>query len=59
MVRFGKRYSLQQLVYRSTTFDDGLTEEHNAAVRVKLLNALLEAEVGQVTLSSELSVREI
>lgn len=48
MERFSKRFSLQQLVYRSVTFDDGISIEHNAAIRVKLVGALLESEVGQV-----------
>ena len=48
MERFSKRFSLQQLVYRSVTFDDGVSLEHNAVIRVKLVGALLESEVGQV-----------
>ena len=49
MDRFGKRYSLEQLLYRSITFQSGLSEKHNAAVRVKLVSALVEAEVGRVS----------
>ena len=52
MVRFGKRYSLEQLLYRSITFDDGINKEHNAAVRVKLVSILMTAEVSQVRVIS-------
>ena len=48
MTRYGKQYSLEQLLYRSITFDDGVSSQHNAAVRVKLVSALMRAEVGQV-----------
>ena len=50
MRRFGKRFSLQQLIYRAITFKDGVTDEHNAAVRVKIVGALMEAEVSQVNI---------
>ena len=49
MRRYGKRFSLEQLMYRAITFDDGLSDEHNAAVRVKIVGALNESEVGQVS----------
>ena len=49
MQRFGKRFSLEQLIYRAITFKNGVTDDHNAAVRVKLVGALMEAEVGQVS----------
>ena len=39
---------MQQLLYRSATFDDGYSEKHNSAVRVKLISSLMESEVGQV-----------
>ena len=48
MERYGKRYTMQQLLYRSVTFDDGYSEKHNEAVRVKLVSAIVESEVGQV-----------
>ena len=48
MSRFGKRFSYEQLLYRAITFDDGINEKHNAAVRLKMVNYLVEAEVGQV-----------
>ena len=48
MRRFGKRFSLEQLLYRAISFDDGVNDDHNAAVRVKIVGALLEAEVSQV-----------
>ena len=49
MERFGKRYSMEQLLYRSITFADGINDKHNAAVRVKLVSALMESEVGRVS----------
>ena len=53
MQRFGKRFSLQQLIYRAITFKGGVTDEHNAAVRVKIVDALMEAEVSQVSIHGE------
>ena len=48
MNRFGKRFTYQQMVYRAVTFDDGYNDKHNAAIRVKLVNALMDAETIQV-----------
>ena len=50
MQRYGKHFSMEQLIYRSITFDDGINERHNAAVRVKLVSALIQSEVHQVSL---------
>ena len=49
MERFGKRFTMEQLYYRSITFDDGFSEKHNAAIRVKLVSAFIESEVMQVS----------